>query len=134
MNKNLKSRKNYYKKGTGFSKYDKNGNVIYSESIGNLGETVRHFYFYDDLNRRIRYRREEMLNTFEEVTEYFNDGSKQITTSNSNSSGWCTRMYNNMGRMIDEQTVDDCGNMIHTIYKHDTYVTFKSKIPYEYIL
>ena len=48
MNKNLKSRKNYYKKGTGFSKYDKNGNVIYSESIGNLGETVRHFYFYDD--------------------------------------------------------------------------------------
>ena len=49
-----------------FSRYDKNGNVIYSESVGLEGTTVRHFYKYDKENRRIYYRKEILETTYEE--------------------------------------------------------------------
>ena len=53
MNEISNVRKNVFKKGSGFSKYDRNGNVIYSESIGRKGETVRHFYNYDDITSNL---------------------------------------------------------------------------------
>jgi hypothetical protein len=43
------------KKGYGFSKYDNEGRVIYSESKGVYGELVKHHYKYDTLGRRIYY-------------------------------------------------------------------------------
>lgn len=43
------------KKGYGFSKYDNEGRVIYSESKGVYGELIKHHYKYDALGRRIYY-------------------------------------------------------------------------------
>lgn len=43
------------KKGYGFSKYDNEGRVIYSESKGVYGELIKHHYKYDTLGRRTYY-------------------------------------------------------------------------------
>ena len=62
------------KKAIGFSRYDSKGNVVYSESLKKEGETVRHFYSYDDFGRRIHYRKEEDDNIFDESTTYLDNG------------------------------------------------------------
>lgn len=137
MNNSMNARKGYFKKGTGFSRYDSDGNVIYSESIGNAGEIVRHFYFYDDLQRRTHYSREEKDNVFSEFTKYYNDGSKEILSFNSNDcGGYCHKLYNNMGRMIKEIIEDSAGNIIHKDYDPYTgkYIIKKGKSPYICIL
>ena len=82
------SRKNYFKRGTGFSKYDSEGRVTYSESIDSEGETIRHFYKYDNTGRRIQYRKTyfdidnceamEEYTIYTEDTIYHDDGSMVI--------------------------------------------------------
>jgi hypothetical protein len=82
---NSNRRKKLFKKGTGFSKYDSSGRVIYSESISSEGETIFHFYKYDDLGRRIEYKKcyydiddcevMQMYTTYIENTIYMDDGS-----------------------------------------------------------
>lgn len=136
MNKINEKRKKYFGKSGGFSKYDNNGNVIYSESVGIEGETVRHFYFYDEFGRRIRYKKEESNNIFEEYTKYLNNGSKEVISIILPSYTMCIRKYNNLGRLLEEETQDKEGNGIRRIYDayRDTYNIFKFKIPFTYIL
>lgn len=136
MNSSLRARKNVFKKGSGFSRYNKEGNVIYSESIGNEGETVRHFYDYDSQQHRIYYRKEEINSTFEEITEYSNNGYKTVYTSIMPEHIFYTRIYNSMGRMIEEVSEDKYGNIIHKVFDayRNQYTISKSKSPFEYIL
>ena len=98
MNEISNVRKNVFKKGSGFSKYDRNGNVIYSESIGRKGETVRHFYNYDDFGRRIYYKKVELDSVFEESIDYYIDGSYIINTSIMPEHTFCKREYNTLGK------------------------------------
>jgi len=84
----LNRRKKLFKKGTGFSKYDSEGRVTYSESIDSEGETIRHFYKYDSLGRRVQYKTTyfdidncevlEEYTIYEENTYYYDDGSMLV--------------------------------------------------------
>ena len=53
------------------SKYDHKGNVIYSESLDLEGMTVRHFYKYDQNDRRIYYKAQTDRNTLKESQSLF---------------------------------------------------------------
>jgi hypothetical protein len=114
-----------------FSRYDKNGNVIYSESVGLEGATVRHFYKYDKENRRIYYRKEVLDTTYEENTKYTNTGMiiesvflpTYLTTY---------KEYNKSGRLLSEVTYDDMTGII--THKHydpykDKYMFYRTMSP-----
>lgn len=136
MNEISNVRKNVFKKGSGFSKYDRNGNVVYSESIGRKGETVRHFYNYDDIGRRIYYKKVELDSVFEESIDYYIDGSYIINTSIMPEHTFCKREYNSMGRIIKEVSEDREGNIAHKVFDpyRNRYNITKTKSPFEYIL
>lgn len=105
-----------------FSRYDKNGNVIYSESVGLEGATVRHFYKYDKENRRIYYRKEILDTTYEENTKYTNTGmlieSIFLPTYLST-----YKEYNKSGRLLSEVTYDAMTGII----THKHYDPYKDK-------
>ena len=119
----------------GFSKYDKRGNVIYSENKS-VGEIVRHFYSYDENNRRIMYKRESSNgDTFEEHTEYHNNGYKSIITYRTPEHVYIKKMYNSDGRMIEQIIVNNInGDIIHSTYNYttDKYDVHKTKTPFTY--
>lgn len=135
MNEILNVRKNVFRKGSGFSKYDKDGNVIYSESIGRKGETVRHFYNYDNFGRRIYYKKVELDTIFEESIDYCTDGSYTINTSIMPEHTFYKRVYNSMGRIIKEVSEDREGNIVHKVFDpyRNHYIITKNKSPFEYI-
>ena len=60
MSKNYKYYQKHYQsrypKHIGPNKRDKNGNIIYYESLSSNGYIIQHFQEYDSLNRRISYR------------------------------------------------------------------------------
>ena len=105
-----------------FSRYDKNGNVIYSESVGLEGATVRHFYKYDKENRRIYYRKEILDTTYEENIQYTNTGmlieSIFLPTYLST-----YKEYNKSGRLLSEITYDAMTGII----THKHYDSYKDK-------
>lgn len=105
-----------------FSRYDKNGNVIYSESVGLEGATVRHFYKYDKENRRIYYRKEILDTTYEENIQYTNTGmlieSIFLPTYLST-----YKEYNKSGRLLSEVTYDAMTGII----THKHYDPYKDK-------
>lgn len=116
-----KMRKNTFKKGVGFSKYDSNGNVVYSESVGRNGETVQHFYEYDNLGRRNKYS--EVSNSgilMVEYTRYDNTGSVYKYIWNEIHHTSTIKIINNMGRVTYSKTINsDTGKYTTTIY--DSY-------------
>ena len=114
-----------------FSRYDKNGNVIYSESVGLEGATVRHFYKYDKENRRIYYRKEILDTTYEENIQYTNTGmlieSIFLPTYLST-----YKEYNKSGRLLSEVTYDAMTGII--THKHydpykDRYTFYRTISP-----
>lgn len=114
-----------------FSRYDKNGNVIYSESVGLEGATVRHFYKYDKENRRIYYRKEILDTTYEENIQYTNTGmlieSIFLPTYLST-----YKEYNKSGRLLSEVTYDAMTGII--THKHydpyrDKYMFYRTISP-----
>lgn len=118
-------RKNTFKKSSGFSRYDNMGNVIYSESIGKNGETVRHFYKYDDFGRRIEYSElDENSNIIIiEHTSYENNGNvyKYIWDDIHHTS--TIMIINSMGRTVYSKFVNsDTGQ-----YTINTYNNYKDR-------
>lgn len=114
-----------------FSRYDKNGNVIYSESVGLEGATVRHFYKYDKENRRIYYRKEILDTTYEENIQYTNTGmlieSIFLPTYLST-----YKEYNKSGRLLSEVTYDAMTGIItHKHYNpyRDKYMFYRTISP-----
>ena len=63
------------------SKYDHKGNVIYSESLDLEGMVVRHFYKYDQNDRRIYYKAQTDISIFEEYTKYNDHATKDSLTT-----------------------------------------------------
>lgn len=125
------------KKAIGFSRYDSKGNVVYSESLKKEGETVRHFYSYDDFGRRIHYRKEEDDNIFDESTVYLDNGYIQVASYNMSNDCYnnhSIKLYNTMGRIIEETTEDVYGNIIHRVYNtyKDSYDIIKAINPFTY--
>lgn len=117
MEKLSNVRKNVYKKGSGFSKYNQDGQVVYSESVGGKGEKVRHFYKYDEFQRRNYYYRETCDSSFEEITIYSDNGGKIIQTHHCPALLTCIRVYNKNGRLLEEHIKDDkTGQVIHKNY------------------
>lgn len=119
----------------GFSKYDKAGNVIYSESKSD-GEIVRHFYSYNKNGQRIMYRKEKHDKIFQEHTYYHDNGNKTVITYIIPEHLQCERLYNRNGRIINEVTINANGNIIHRIYNNIscTYDIVKTKSPFIYII
>lgn len=114
-----------------FSRYDRNGNVVYSESVGLEGATVRHFYRYDKENRRIYYRKEVLDTIYEESIKYTNTGMTvesiflptHLTTY---------KEYNKSGRLLSEVTYDALTGII--THKHydpykDKYMFYRTMSP-----
>lgn len=118
-----------------FSRYDKSGNVIYSETKS-VGEIVRHFYSYDENNRRIEYKSESSNgNMFEEHTEYHDNGYKNIITYRIPEHVYIKKMYNSDGRMIEQTIVNNInGDIIYSTYNYitDKYDVHKTKTPFTY--
>jgi hypothetical protein len=116
----------------GFSKYDGNGNVIYSQGVGSLGEVVHHFYSYDNFGRRISYKKQDSVNLFEEKTAYNDDGSKIIRSYDIPSYTFYKRLYNRNGRMIEETIIDHNGNIVHKVYDpyNDKYNVYRTREPF----
>lgn len=122
----------------GFSKYDSNGNVIYSESIWQDGWKVRHFYKYDEFNRRIEYKRvvlDENFTTYEEYITYYSNGAKTIYTYNSNTKITGIKEYDGSGRMLSEKIIDINGFYTYKGYNQYTkkYVTVTGRDLFYYI-
>lgn len=124
-----------------YSKYDSEGNVIYSESVGSVGERVRHFFSYDDKNRRICYKKISDIKNFSEYTTYLDNGNKIIeliiidsVTRNIDTHKIST--YNEYGRMIHEKNIHYTNSIITTsIYNviTDKYETLKTIHPFKMI-
>lgn len=107
----------------GFSQYDRKGNVIYSESIWEKGETVRHFYQYDDSERRIMYKRiieSDIPEIYEEYTTYYDNGNKSVYVYNNISKITNIRVYNNLGRLLSEKIIDINGYYTYKVYNQYT--------------
>lgn len=105
-----------------FSRYDRNGNVVYSESVGLEGATVRHFYRYDKENRRIYYRKEVLDTIYEENIKYTNTG---MTVESIFLPTYLTtyKEYNKSGRLLSEVTYDALTGVI----THKQYDPYKDK-------
>lgn len=97
----------------GFSKYDINGNVIYSMSTWQ-GVESEHYYAYDSLNRRIKYERidydksKNIIAIYKEYISYSNT-TKTLYTYNNIMKIINIKVYNNSGRMISEKIIDSNG-------------------------
>lgn len=109
-------RKGMFKKGHGFSRYNEQGLVIYSESIGSTGNTITHHYEYDELGRRIHYYQktwdydpaegdEFEYIIFEEFTVYYDNGSSWVRAIDYNAKN----IYGLMTGAITERTIDSNG-------------------------
>lgn len=135
------------KKETGFSKYDNDGRVIYSESINCNGDTIRHYYEYDDLGRRVVYRQRmydpdfktgEMddLLILEELTIYYRDGSSYKSNANFVTGILRETSINNMGREVNIKEFSmDTGYGTEKIWNayrntYDIRMTYNAFIPY----
>lgn len=103
------------------SKYDRKGNVIYSESLGLEGMTVRHFYKYDQNDRRIYYKAQTDTSIFEEYTTYNEHGIKiSVITYKYPEYLYCERYFNSMGRIINETVIDSLTGQI-SYKKYDAF-------------
>lgn len=97
----------------GFSKYDSHGNVIYSESSGSEGELLRHFYAYDESDRRIYYKVESQKESYEEITQYLPNNGKKLTCIFVPLYTVIIKEYNEMGRMLKSDSIDKNGRIVH---------------------
>lgn len=111
------TRKNSYKKGTDYSRYNEQGLVTYSESIGYRGDTVRHYYDYDAQGRRIQYIEriyEPNIDTgdlddlviLEEHTIYYDNGDRYIQNANFDTGILTQKYINSMGRELKIKSFD----------------------------
>lgn len=116
------------------SRYDCKGNVVYSESLGIEGMTVRHFYKYDQNDRRIYYKAQTDTSIFEEYTTYNEHGTKvSVTTYKYPEYLYCERNFNSMGRVINETVIDSLtGQISYKKYDafRDKYIMTKTISPF----
>ena len=103
----------------GFSKYDNEGRVTYSESKGVDGELVKHHYSYDDIGRRVYYAEynNDVL-TLEERKSYINNLT-YVESIWYKENVYKTTIVNDMGREL----------MIKTINLNDNTSITKTFIP-----
>lgn len=90
----------------GFSKYDNEGRVTYSESKGSYGELVKHHYSYDDIGRRVYYA--EYINdvlTLEERKTYINNLT-YVESIWYKENVYKTTILNDMGRELMIKTIN----------------------------
>ena len=116
------------------SKYDHKGNVIYSESLDLEGMVVRHFYKYDQNDRRIYYKAQTDTSIFEEYTTYNEHGIKvSVTTYKYPEYLYCERHFNSMGRVINEIIIDNLTGQIsykkYDVFR-DKYIMTKAISPF----
>lgn len=97
----------------GFSRYDRHGNVIYSESLGKEGEVLRHFYDYDENDRRIYYKVVSEDDSYEEITQYLPNNGKRLTCIFVPLYTVIVKEYNEMGRMLKSDSIDKNGRIVH---------------------
>lgn len=103
----------------GFSKYDNEGRVTYSESKGSYGELVKHHYSYDNMGRRVYYAEynNDVL-TLEERKSYINNLT-YVESIWYKENVYKTTIVNDMGREL----------MIKTINLNDNTSITKTFIP-----
>lgn len=111
------------KQGTyGFSKYDNEGRVIYSESKGSFGELIKHHYKYNDLGMRIyyaEYTNDEL--TLEESKTYIGNLT-YINTILYKENVYNKKIVNSIGREIYIKSINlNDNSSITKIYDSDTY-------------
>lgn len=103
----------------GFSKYDNEGRVTYSESKGVDGELVKHHYSYDDIGRRVYYAEySNDILTLEERKSYINNLT-YVESIWYKENVYKTTIVNDMGREL----------MIKTINLNDNTSVIKTFIP-----
>lgn len=116
------------------SKYDYKGNVIYSESLDLEGMIVCHFYKYDQNNKRIYYKAQTDTSIFEEYTTYNDHGTKvSVATYKYPEYLYCKRIFNSMGRVINETIIDSLtGQISYKKYDafRDKYIITKTISPF----
>lgn len=125
-----------------FSRYDSNGNVIYSESICKEGNKVHHFYKYNENGRRIWYKKETLskdssiCELYEEEITYNVDGTKTITSISTPEYIMKKAIYSKYGRLEYERIKKELtGEIIYKSYNQYTgkYDIHKSISPLLYI-
>lgn len=90
----------------GFSKYDNEGRVTYSESKGSYGELVKHHYSYDDMGRRVYYAEysNDVL-VLEERKSYINNLT-YVESIWYKENVYKTTIVNDMGRELMIKTIN----------------------------
>lgn len=125
-----------------FSRYDSNGNVIYSESICKEGNKVHHFYKYNENGRRIWYKKETLskdssiCELYEEEITYNADGTKTIASISTPEYIMKKTIYSKYGRLEYERIKKELtGEIIYKSYNQYTgkYDIHKSISPLLYI-
>lgn len=92
----------------GFSKYNQDGLVTYSESRDKSGNLIKHYYEYDELGRRIHYIQTDINGKFiiEERTYYHPDGYKSIYMTFYKEKTYSERCIDRCGREVYIKSVD----------------------------
>jgi hypothetical protein len=115
----------------GFSKYNPDSQITYSESRDRYGNLIKHFYDYDNTGRRIYYAQkqdgeDDLVIIMEEFTKYHSNGYKNITTVFYKEKIITYRYLDIHGREINTRSIDT--NTGITIEKEfDGYKGFKTK-------
>lgn len=98
----------------GYSKYDEDGRVIYSESTTKEGELLKHQYKYDSFGRRVYYETyTDNVLTLKEYTSY-RGNDKHITRIFYNERVYTDLVINGMGRIVYTKEIDLNTNISHT--------------------
>ena len=98
----------------GYSKYDEDGRVIYSESTTKEGELLKHHYKYDSFGRRVYYESyTDNALTLKEYTSY-RGNDKHITRIFYNERVYTDLVINGMGRIVYTKEVDLNTNVSYT--------------------
>jgi hypothetical protein len=98
----------------GYSKYDEDSRVIYSESTTKEGELLKHHYKYDSFGRRVYYESyTDNVLTLKEYTSY-RGNDKHITRIFYNERVYTNLVINGMGRIVYTKEVDLNTNISYT--------------------
>lgn len=124
---------------SGYSKYDDKGNVVYSETRTKNGGYIKHYYDYDELNRRVCYSKMyaesrdydevDCEPLFEETTYYVENNMKVIKSIWYDTNIYMIKHINKFGREIYTKTIDLSNRTSVTkVYDpvHNTYTTYSN--------
>lgn len=85
-------RKQNYGINTNHTKYDDNGNILYYQTVDYNGNTIEHYYDYDNMNNKTRYHNS---NGYVETYKYQNRVLLESTFYDNKENTSTTTIYNN---------------------------------------